>query len=155
MSAEKPPDPDGYTLFERLAASDDADALVVYRGEWSFVVMNLYPYNNGHLMVAPYRRVAVLEALEIEERSEIMFLTTRCTSWLGEVFNPDGFNIGMNIGSAGGAGVPDHLHMHVVPRWEGDTNFMPVVGNTKVIPEDIRETYRKIRSVVELTRSGN
>jgi ATP adenylyltransferase len=149
MSSEDTNTEPSQSLFERLASGNDDENLVVFRGEHVFVVMNLYPYNNGHVMIAPYRKVADLDLLDEAERSELMEVTSYCVGWLRAAFSPDGFNVGMNLGSAGGAGVPDHLHMHVVPRWNGDTNFMPVVGGTKVIPEDVRITYRKIRAAAQ------
>jgi ATP adenylyltransferase len=149
MTSGEAEEDDSLTLFERLADGADDESLIVYRGTTVFVVMNLYPYNNGHVMIAPLRKVADLDSMTVDERAELMDVTSRCVSWLRSVFNPDGFNVGMNLGAAGGAGVPDHLHMHVVPRWSGDTNFMPVIGQTKVIPEDIRETYRKIRAAAD------
>lgn len=143
-------DDDGRSLFERLeAAGDDEASLILYRGEHAFVIMNLYPYNNGHVMIVPFRREADFDGLTGEEKLEIAELMGRCTRWLRRALKPEGFNIGMNLGSAAGAGVPDHLHVHVVPRWNGDTNFMPVVAEAKVIPEDIRTTYRKILAAIE------
>lgn len=139
------------TLFERLAAEPERDEtnLVLWRGETVFVAMNLYPYNNGHLMIAPYRKVADYEMLTPEERTEMAHTVARCIGWLREALNPDGFNVGMNLGQAGGAGIPGHLHQHVVPRWNGDTNFMPTLAEVKVVPEALEETYRKLRGVID------
>lgn len=135
-------------LFETIGQStDDEEHLVVWRGEKVFVLMNLFPYNNGHLLVAPYRRVERLQELDVDERSELVETISRCTEWLEEVLSPDGFNVGMNLGRAGGAGIPGHLHAHVVPRWAGDTNFMSTTADLRVIPESIRDTYVKIRRV--------
>ncbi|MEM1125207.1 MAG: HIT domain-containing protein [Bacteroidota bacterium] len=137
------------TLFERLAADHrDEDNLIVWRGTHVFVLMNLYPYTNGHLMIVPYRPVAEYEALDDAEQVELARTLARCLRWLRQALQPDGFNTGMNLGSAAGAGIPNHLHLHVVPRWNGDTNFMPVVGATKVIPEGLRDTYGKIQAVI-------
>ena len=138
------------SVFARIAADPERDAehFVVWRGERVFVVMNLYPYNNGHLLLVPYRQVADYQALTEEEQAEIAALIGRAMDWLDTALRPDGYNVGMNQGHAGGAGIPDHLHFHVVPRWRGDTNFMPVTGETKVIPEGLRETYQKLRNAV-------
>ena len=141
---------DGRSLFARLAAEDrDEDNLIVWRGARVFVLMNLYPYNNGHLMIVPFREVAQYENLEAEEQIEIARTIERCIRWLRQALQPHGFNVGINLGAAAGAGLPDHLHVHVVPRWQADTNFMPTVGNVKVIPEAIQETYRKLRAAAE------
>ncbi len=123
--------------------------LVLYKGKHNFIIMNLFPYNTGHLMVAPYRHIRNLEDMTPQEHQEMMELVTLSIRALKEAYKPDGFNIGMNLGRVAGAGIDDHLHMHVVPRWNGDTNFMPVTGYTKVIPEGVRETYRKLREVLE------
>lgn len=148
---ERAHQPDGEgTLFEQIAASDDDAAhFVVWRGEHLFVVMNLYPYNNGHLLIVPYRPVTDFTALNDDECTELTALIARAITWLKAALQPDGFNVGMNQGEAGGAGIPDHLHVHVVPRWTGDTNFMPVTADVKVIPEAMRETYQKLREAVE------
>lgn len=145
-----PLDDEDQSLFARLAAQDDdAQALIVWRGEHVFVIMNRYPYTNGHLMIVPYREVADYEALSSDEQVAIAHTTAHCLRWLRETLRPDGFNVGMNLGAAAGAGLPRHLHVHVVPRWAGDTNFMPVVGEAKVIPEALEVTYRKLRAAVE------
>jgi len=137
-------------VFASIANGDsDERNLVLWRGKHVFVLMNLYPYNSGHLLIVPYREIADYERLDPEERAEIAEVTAQCISWLRETLKPDGFNVGMNLGSAGGAGVPEHLHVHVVPRWAGDTNFMPVTGETKVIPESVRDTYLKLQKVVQ------
>ncbi len=146
---EGDPRADGQTLFARLGAStDDAANLVVWRGQHVFALLNRYPYNNGHLLVVPYRAVADYDALTDDEQVELARTLARAIGWLRAAFAPDGFNVGLNLGEAGGAGLPDHLHLHVVPRWRGDTNFMPVVGEAKVIPESLEATYRKLRSVI-------
>ncbi len=108
--------------------------------------MNLYPYNNGHLMVVPYREVAEYEQLSVAEMTELALVVKRCIQVLKRAFSPDGFNVGMNLGKAAGAGIPRHLHMHIVPRWDGDTNFMPTLAETKVIPEALRDSYKKIKT---------
>ena len=127
---------------------DDESNLVVARGARAFVILNLYPYNTGHLMVAPYRHVGELEDLTHEEVDEIWSLTRRAVKAHRESSQPQGFNIGINLGQVAGAGVPGHFHMHVVPRWGGDTNFMPVLGDTKVLPEMLAETYQRLRPLL-------
>jgi ATP adenylyltransferase len=111
-----------------------------------FVVMNRYPYNNGHMMIAPYRAVASYEALREDEQIEIATTISRCIRWLGASLSPDGYNVGINLGSAAGAGIAGHLHVHVVPRWTGDSNFMATLADTRVVPEAIEETFRKLRA---------
>ena len=140
---------DGRSLFERLAQeARDEENFIVWRGTAVFVIMNLYPYNNGHLLIVPYRRVADYESLTPEEQVEIARTIERCIGWLRQALRPEGFNVGMNLGAAGGAGVPDHLHVHVVPRWSGDTNFMATAADVKVIPEAMEQTYRKLCEAV-------
>jgi ATP adenylyltransferase len=137
-------------LFEGIGnAQDDEKHLVVWRGVSVFVLMNLFPYNNGHMMIAPYRRVASYMELTTEERHELADVLAKCQQWLDEVLRPEGYNIGMNLGKAAGAGIPGHLHVHVVPRWSGDTNFMPTVADIKVVPQAIEETYSKLRAVAD------
>ena len=131
------------------ASSDDEASLIVFRGEHNFIVLNRYPYVSGHVMVVPYDHVDHLGRLSPEARSEMMALTNVVLEALGELYSPQGFNVGMNIGPAAGAGIADHIHMHAMPRWGGDTNFVTVVGNTRVIPEDLSETYRKFRAYFE------
>lgn len=128
------------------STDDDEAAHVVHRGTHSFVVLNAYPYNTGHVMVAPNRHVSDLASLGMDERIEIMELTTRSTIVIEEAMGAHGFNVGINQGQAAGAGVPGHLHVHVVPRWGGDTNFMPVVAETKVLPEMLAVTYAKLHA---------
>ncbi|MBN1269808.1 MAG: HIT domain-containing protein [Kiritimatiellae bacterium] len=132
---------DGCFLCRAAEGKDDRASLVLKRGETCFVVMNRYPYNNGHLMIAPYRHVGELEAMTREERAEMMELASQATRILGETIHPDGYNVGLNLGAAAGAGVADHAHLHIVPRWNGDTNFMPVLGETKVIPQALLELH--------------
>lgn len=136
---------EGCIFCDHLSSKDDEQAHILYRGESIFVLLNAFPYNTGHLMVAPTRHVATLGELSEQERSELMIVTHTCTEHLSRAMNPDGFNVGMNIGSAGGAGIPGHLHMHVVPRWTGDTNFMTTIGDTKVLPEMLSDTDAKLR----------
>ncbi|MCX7866950.1 HIT family protein [Limisphaera sp. VF-2] len=148
--APKPPPGDG-SLFTRIAQSNDDEAnLVVARERSCFALLNRYPYNGGHLMVVPYRQVAELGDLTLEELTELMQLTQRCVTALKRVMNPDGFNIGLNLGRAAGAGIEEHLHLHVVPRWYGDTNFMPVLADTKVLPEALQETAARLRAALQM-----
>jgi ATP adenylyltransferase len=130
-------------------AQPDRDELVLARGRLTFVILNLYPYNNGHLMIVPDRHVATLEASTSEERVELMRFTRHAEMALTEAYAPQGINIGINLGRPAGAGVVDHLHVHLVPRWNGDTNFMTVIGNVRVLPEDLGATARKLRPIFE------
>jgi ATP adenylyltransferase len=122
----------------------DESNLILIRGREAFVMMNKFPYNSGHLMVSPYRHVLRLEDLNENESADIFRLLQECSILLTRVFEPDGFNMGANIGSTAGAGF-EHLHIHIVPRWDGDTNFMPVLAETKVLPEHLLRTYRKLK----------
>ena len=137
--------PEGCILCEKPGQNSDATNYILYRGDKNFVIMNSYPYNSGHLMIAPYRHIANLEALTDEELHEHIEIVSRSVKVLRQVFNPDGFNIGMNVGRIAGAGIDKHIHTHIVPRWEGDTNFMPVLSDTKVINEALAETYKKLQ----------
>lgn len=132
---------------EKPAAGDDEGAYILARTASAFAMLNAYPYNPGHLMVAPFRHVAELEDLTGDELAETMDLLQRSIRALKEVSGPHGFNLGMNLGRVAGAGIPGHLHWHLVPRWNGDTNFMAVVGGTRVLPELLAETYAKLRPV--------
>ena len=131
-----------------LDADSDESSLIVVRGDRAFVILNKFPYNSGHVMIAPYRHTADFETLEQDEHAEIASFTGRVVSALKQVYGPEGFNIGFNLGRAGGAGIVDHLHNHVVPRWTGDTNYMTTVGGTKVLPESLEETYAKLRPLL-------
>jgi ATP adenylyltransferase len=122
----------------------DAENLIVQRGAHAFVILNLYPYNNGHLMVVPYAHAPSLEQLDTPTLTEIMLLTNAGLATLRQVYNPQAFNLGVNIGAAAGAGIAEHVHMHIVPRWAGDTNYMATVAGTRVIPEDLHETYQVV-----------
>ena len=122
----------------------DAESLIVHRGLHNFVILNKYPYTSGHLMIAPNSHLGQLSAAPKEVTDEMMDLVKRSQSALIDVYNPEGFNIGMNLGKVAGAGVADHLHMHILPRWGGDTNFMSTVGETRVLPEDLSVTYQKL-----------
>lgn len=136
------------------AGDDDVGSLVLHRGEHTFVIMNLYPYNTGHLMVLPYEHVNDLSALAPEARAELIELTSSFATGLREVMGCEGLNFGMNLGSAAGAGIADHLHQHLVPRWIGDANFMPLVGGTKVLPELLPATYGKLRAELVRQKTG-
>lgn len=135
----------GCILCRALEGAGGAASLVVHAAPLNFIVMNLFPYNAGHLMVAPRRHVASLAEATPEELAEMMTLVRRVEAVLTEVYHPDGVNVGMNLGRPAGAGVADHIHMHVVPRWTGDTNFMTVVGETRVIPEDPAKACARLR----------
>ena len=136
--------PEGCILCEKPEQNKDALNYILYRGDKNFIILNSYPYNPGHLMIAPYRHVTSLEGLTEEERHEHFEIVTRSIRVLRQVFNPGGFNIGINVGKAAGAGIEDHVHTHIVPRWQGDTNFMPVLSDIRVLPEALAETYKKL-----------
>jgi ATP adenylyltransferase len=137
--------PEPGCLFCRvLAASNDEENFILLRAERNFVMLNRYPYTSGHLMVAPYAHVATLEDSDPEALREMMLLVQRAEAVLRSVYKADGLNIGMNIGRSAGAGVAGHIHMHVLPRWHGDVNFMTVVGETRVLPEDLEVTYKRL-----------
>jgi ATP adenylyltransferase len=136
----------GCVLCRALESADTDSSLVVHAARLAFVVVNLYPYNAGHLMVSPRRHVGSLAEATPEELAEMMLLARRLEVVLTEVYHPDGVNLGMNLGRAAGAGVEGHLHLHVVPRWNGDTNFMTVVGETRVIPEDPRAACARLKA---------
>ena len=129
---------------------DGAENLIAHRGEWAYVILNRYPYTSGHLMVLPFVHKPNLEELDAGIRAEMMELTTRCMTVLRRVYNPQGFNVGINTGEAAGAGVKEHVHIHIVPRWQGDTNFMSAVGGTRVLPEALEDTYKRIQEAFGL-----
>jgi ATP adenylyltransferase len=131
------------------AALREREPLVVAEGDTAFVILNLYPYNSGHLMVVPKRHIGSLAGLTREELAEIMLLTQRCEIALTEVYQPQGINVGINLGRPAGAGVVDHVHVHLVPRWTGDTNFMSVVGNVRVLPEEVAQSAERLRPVFD------
>ena len=131
---------------DKSAAAQDDKNLIVHRGHRNFLLLNLFPYTVGHVMVAPYRHIASLTEAEPEELAELMDLTRRTEAALREVYRPQGLNLGMNLGAAAGAGVAGHLHMHVLPRWVADANFMTVVGETRVLPEALETTWAKLRA---------
>jgi ATP adenylyltransferase len=129
-----------------LTSEDGVNNLVIMRGKCSYLILNLYPYTSGHLMVVSQQHASHLDQLDPETRAEMMELTSRSTEVLTEVYRPQGFNIGINIGEIAGAGIAGHIHIHVVPRWSGDTNFMTAVGETRVLPESIEESYLRIKA---------
>ena len=142
--------PDDTPVFAGIARSDDDEGNhVIARTRSSFAVLNTFPYTGGHVLVLPYREVAALDALSDEELLDLMNLVRRCQSAIQTVMNPDGFNIGINLGHVAGAGIEEHLHVHVVPRWQGDTNFMPAIGQTAVLPEALTETAAKLRDALQ------
>jgi ATP adenylyltransferase len=127
------------------AAGDDEASLIVHRGERNFVMLNLFPYTNGHLMVAPFEHIGRVQELPTETTAEMMALAQAAMSRLEDVYSPHGFNVGFNQGRVAGAGVEHHIHLHVVPRWGGDTNFMPVIADTKVMPQTLEQSYEALR----------
>ena len=148
MEFIKGPKPAGCFFCEAAAAdpAQDADHLVLVRGQLALAMLNRYPYNNGHLMIAPRAHLANLEELPPAAASELMGLTQRCLRVLRQVLSPQGFNLGINAGKIAGAGVADHVHQHVVPRWDGDTNFMPVIAETKILNESLAASYQELRA---------
>ncbi len=139
----------GECIFCTALDSADAAPLIVFRGDTSFVILNLFPYNNAHLMIVPKRHVASLATLSAAERAEMMHLASVAETAITEAYAPHGMNMGINLGKAAGAGVPGHIHLHVVPRWNGDTNFMSVIGQTRVLPEELPQTAEKLRPIFE------
>lgn len=135
----------GCIFCTRINQDNDQENLILLRGKNNFVIMNKYPYNNGHLMVVPNRHTSEFDSLSDPEKLEMMNLVSKSMNVLKKTVNPDGFNVGMNIGKIAGAGIDDHLHFHIVPRWAADTNFMPVVGQTKIISEDLGETWERLK----------
>ena len=133
----------GCVFCELLSQKDGPENLIVYRGKKNFVLLNRYPYTTGHVMVIPFIHSPSFELFDSETLSELMQLTNKCTTLLRIIYHPQAYNIGANIGSSAGAGIADHVHMHIVPRWNGDSNFMSILGDTRVIPEDLSVTYEK------------
>jgi ATP adenylyltransferase len=148
-----PKNPDENNPFKKIHQSgNDRKEYILYRGKWNYIVMNRYPYNAGHLLVLPFREVGELEKLEPEERHELMDLILKAQQILTRALKPDGFNIGFNFGKAAGAGIPCHLHCHVVPRWSGDTNFMPVIGDTRVLPDSMNAMWERLHECIETSK---
>jgi ATP adenylyltransferase len=138
--------PDECIFCRALASDDDAGHYVVHRGEQAFVMLNAFPYTNGHVMVSPNEHVGSLEGLGTDVLTEIMTLTQRSMAAIRAAYGPEGFNLGVNQGKVAGAGVEDHVHLHVVPRWAGDTNFMPVIGDVRVLPQSLEDSYKALAS---------
>jgi ATP adenylyltransferase len=143
------PAEEGCVFCNRLAGDDDVDSLILYRGKHAFLIMNLFPYNTGHLMIVPNQHVASPEDLDDETQFEMALLVPIVLRAVRRALKPGGFNVGMNLGWVAGAGIAAHMHQHIVPRWSGDANFMPILANTKVLPELIPVTYAKIRAEIE------
>ncbi|WP_031513123.1 HIT family protein [Desulfofalx alkaliphila] len=134
---------------DKLESANDEENHVLLRGDKTFVCLNIYPYNNGHLLIAPKRHVGDITDLDEEESLELFQMTQKMVALLRKAFNPEGFNVGVNLGKIAGAGVPGHFHIHVVPRWGGDTNFMPVIGDVRVISEGLNMTFEKLKEALE------
>ncbi len=139
----------GCIFCNALKANNDEEKLILYRSKHSFIIMNLYPYNAGHLMVVPNRHLSSPLELTDEEQLDLFKLVNLGIRTIQKVMKPEGFNLGMNLGKTAGAGIDDHIHIHIVPRWNGDTNFMPTISDTKVISEALKETYKKLRGAIE------
>jgi ATP adenylyltransferase len=146
ITAEKP---SGCFICEIIKENADAENLILLRGEFTLLLMNRYPYNSGHLLIAPYRHIGTYQKLTQEEHAEMASFTHLALQALQTLMKPDGFNIGINQGAAAGAGLEDHLHQHLIPRWNGDTNFMPVIGQTRVIPQLLSEQYSLLKEIIE------
>lgn len=139
----------GCIFCDKPQEDKDQENLILYRGKYHFIIMNAFPYNNGHMMIVPYRHISTLSGWSSEEQKEFMELADLAVNLLKAAMKPDGFNLGINMGQVAGAGIADHIHLHVVPRWNGDTNFMPVLSDTRVISEHLRATYEKLKSTLE------
>lgn len=143
---------EGCVFCNAQSKPDSAENLIAFRGKSAYVILNRYPYTSGHLMVIPFKHVGTIEELDSETRAEMMELTSRCTTELRQIYKPHGFNVGINMGEAAGAGVLGHVHIHIVPRWAGDTNFMSSVGETRVLPESLEQTYQRVREAFEASK---
>jgi ATP adenylyltransferase len=152
--APKTPQPQGCIFCIEPTGDHDAKHYILHRGERCFMMLNLYPYNNGHLMIAPYQHVGTIEKLDAVILADLMEQTQLALRALRLAMKPDGFNMGINEGKVAGAGFADHVHLHVVPRWEGDTNFMPVLADTKVIPEYLDNVYKQLKLVLDTLKDG-
>lgn len=144
----------GCPFCQALEAGDDEACYILFRGRHCFVILNKYPYNNGHLMILPYRHVGELHQMTPDERREMMELVELSVRVLRQSSRPDGFNIGINLGTAAGAGVQDHIHIHVVPRWNGDTNYMTVIHEVRTIPELLEQTWKRLKPVFDDLAAG-
>lgn len=145
----------GCIFCDKPQAGDDRANHIVRRGRHAYVMLNTYPYNNGHIMVAPFAHVSCLEDLPPDTLHELMDLSQECIRAFKLSFSPDGFNLGLNLGAAAGAGIKDHLHLHLVPRWSGDTNFMPVIADVRVIPQSLDGTRDQLAKALEELRTGS
>jgi ATP adenylyltransferase len=143
---------EGCIFCQAAASGEDQENLLVHRGQRNFVMLNLYPYTTGHLMVVPYEHVDTLEDAAAQTLEEMILLVRRSQCHLREIYKPPGFNLGMNLGESAGAGIAEHIHMHVLPRWPGDTNFMTTIGETRVLPEALPDTWRKLRAAFETSQ---
>jgi ATP adenylyltransferase len=141
-----PEAPSGCVFCNAASSSDDRASLIVHRASRTFVILNRFPYTNGHVMIVPYEHAALLESLDDETLVEMTLLARRVEGHLRSIYSPDGMNIGINLGKAAGAGIAGHLHMHMLPRWAGDTNFMTVTGETRVLPEELPVTWERLRA---------
>jgi ATP adenylyltransferase len=141
-------------IFCAKQQAEDIAEHILYRGKYSYVVLNRYPYNNGHMLIVPYQHTGTIEDLKDETLLEVMQLLQLALTILRQAINPEGFNVGINEGSAGGAGIAQHIHLHVVPRWDGDSNYMTVIGGTRVIPQTLDETYKILRPLFDAQRSN-
>ena len=150
IEAAKSEESEGCFFVDLPQQADDRKNLILYRGKTAFVIFNRFPYTNGHLMVAPFKHTADMEQLSDEELLEINQLVRNCVRWITAAYKPQGFNIGVNLGLAAGAGVPDHIHWHIVPRWSGDTNFMTTVGEVRVHPTSMEDAYDRLSSVLDV-----
>ncbi len=138
----------GCIFVDLPAATQDRKNLILFRGRLAFVMLNAFPYTNGHLMVAPYKHTANLSDLDDDELLEINQLVRDACGWITKAYRPDGFNVGVNLGEAAGAGIPSHVHWHIVPRWNGDTNFMMTIGEVRVLPQSLEESYDRLQAVM-------
>ncbi|MDH5364033.1 MAG: HIT domain-containing protein [Dehalococcoidia bacterium] len=143
------PKESGCILCQKSKENKDETNFILHRSQNNFIILNAFPYNPGHLMIAPYRHIANLQDLSDDEVTDHFNLVKKSLALLKEILNPDGFNIGLNIGKVAGAGIEEHLHTHIVPRWQGDVNFMPVLSNTRVISEELAATYKKLRVAIK------
>jgi ATP adenylyltransferase len=141
-------DKSGCVFCNAAAANEDEEWLIVHRGLKNFIILNRYPYTSGHVMIVPYVHTSDFSGLERDTAAEMMLLTQRVQAAIDDVYHPDGFNLGMNLGRSAGAGIADHLHMHLLPRWTGDTNFMTTVGETRLEPEELSVTYTRLRKAL-------
>lgn len=152
---ERPKDvPEGCIFCDLPAQDQDEKNHIVYRGRLGFIMLNMFPYNNGHLLVAAYHHASALSGLAGEQQAELMSLTDLGCRALENAYRPEGFNIGINLGKVAGAGIPGHLHVHIVPRWNGDANFMPVIGDTRVLPEALGASYGRLKAAFQSLRGA-